>query len=77
MKKALAIEKKLELDQYEGKEKGAKVRELREMLIKEFASYSTIPANILKGKNLKRILWAVVDKDNLDEIQEKVAQLIK
>ena len=47
------------------------------MLIKEFASYSTIPANILKGKNLKRILWAVVDKDNLDEIQEKVAQLIK
>lgn len=77
VKKALAIEKKLELDQYEGKEKGAKVRELREMLIKEFASYSTIPANILKGKNLKRILWAVVDKDNLDEIQEKVAQLIK
>lgn len=77
VKKALAIEKKLELDQYEGKEKGAKVRELREMLINEFASYSTIPANILKGKNLKRILWAVVDKDNLDEIQEKVAQLIK
>lgn len=77
VKKALAIEKKLELDQYEGKEKGAKVRELREMLIKEFASYSTIPANILKGKNLKRILWAVVDKDNLNEIQEKVAQLIK
>lgn len=77
VKKALAIEKKLELDQYEGKEKGAKVRELREMLINEFASYSTISANILKGKNLKRILWAVVDKDNLDEIQEKVAQLIK
>jgi hypothetical protein len=66
----------LELDQYEGKEKGAKVREIREMLIQEFASYSAIPANILKGKNIKRILWSVVDKDNLDDIQEKVEQLI-
>jgi hypothetical protein len=76
VKKALSIEKMLELDQYEGKEKGAKVREIREMLIREFASYSAFPANILKGKNLKRILWAVVDKDNLDEIQAKVEQLI-
>lgn len=66
----------LELSQYEGREKGAKVKEIREMLIREFASYSTIPANILKGKNLKRILWAIVDKDNLDAIQEKVEQMI-
>jgi hypothetical protein len=76
VKKALSIEKMLELDQYKGKEKGAKVREIREMLIREFASYSALPANVLKGKNLKRILWAVADKDNLDEIQEKVGQLI-
>ncbi len=76
VKKALSIEKMLELNQYEGKEKGAKVRGIREMLIDEFASYSAIPANILKGKNLKRILWAVVDKDNLDDIQEKVEQII-
>lgn len=76
VKKALSIERMLELSQYEGREKGAKVKEIREMLIREFASYSTIPANILKGKNLKRILWAIVDKDNLDAIQEKVEQMI-
>jgi hypothetical protein len=76
VKKALSIEKMLDLDQYNGKEKGTKVREIREMLIREFASYSALPANVLKGKNLKRILWAVADKDNLDEIQEKVGQLI-
>lgn len=77
VKKALSIEKMLELNQYEGKEKGTKVRKIREMLIDEFAGYSAIPANILKGKNLKRILWAVVDKDNLDVIQEKVEQIIE
>lgn len=76
VKKALSIERMLELSQYEGREKGAKVKEIREMLIREFASYSAIPANILKGKNLKRILWAIVDKDNLDAIQEKVEQMI-
>ncbi len=77
VKKALSIEKMLELKQYEGKERGAKIKEIREMMIGEFASYSVIPANILKGKNLKRILWAVVDKDNLDDILEKVKQIIE
>ena len=76
VRKALSIEKTLELSQYEGREKGIKTKEIRETLIREFQSYSTIPANILKGKNLKRILWAIVDKDNLDEIREKVSQLI-
>ena len=45
-------------------------------MIQEFESYSAIPANILKGKNLKRIFWAIVDKDNLEEIRDKVLQLI-
>ena len=77
VKKALALEEMLELHQYEGKEKGNKVKEIRQMLVQEFASYSAIPANILKGKNLKRILWAIVDKDNLDEIREKVLSIIE
>ena len=76
VKKALAIEELLELNQYEGKVKGSKTKEIRQMLIQEFASYSAIPANILKGKNLKRIFWAIVDKDNLEEIRDKVLQLI-
>lgn len=77
VKKALALEKMLELNQYEGKEKGNKIKEIRQMLVQEFASYSAIPANILKGKNLKRILWAIVDKDNVDEIREKVLSIIE
>lgn len=72
VKKALSIENMLELTQYEGKEKGIKTKEIREMLIHEFGSYSTIPGNILKGKNLKRIFWAIVEKDNVDEIHGKV-----
>lgn len=77
VKKALAIEELLELNQYDGKEKGNKIKEIRQMLVQEFASYSAIPANILKGKNLKRILWAIVDKDNLDEIRERVLSIIE
>lgn len=77
VKKALAIEELLELKQYDGREKGTKIKEIRQMLVQEFASYSAIPANILKGKNLKRILWAIVDKDNLDEIRDKVLSIIE
>ena len=77
VKKALALEELLELNQYDGKEKGNKIKEIRQMLVQEFASYSAIPANILKGKNLKRILWAIVDKDNLNEIRNKVLSIIE
>lgn len=66
---ALRIEKWLELAHLTGKEKGLKVREIRDTLIKEFGSYSAIPPQILKGKNIKRIFWAVADIDNLDEME--------
>jgi len=63
----------LELRNLSGREKGNKIKEIRENLIREFSSYSSIPAQILKGKNIKRIFWAVADLDNLDEIQEVLA----
>jgi predicted nucleotidyltransferase component of viral defense system len=72
LQQALEIEKWLELAHLSGKEKGLKVREIRETLIKEFGSYSVIPAQILKGKNIKRIFWAVADIDNLDEIEKMI-----
>lgn len=68
--KALEIEAKLALDQYAGKEKGDKVKELRRELIQEFGSYSSIAPEILKGKNLRRVFWAIVDIDNLGEIEK-------
>lgn len=66
VRKALHIEKELELNQYGGREKGTKTKEIREMLIREFQSYSTIEANILKGKNLKRIFWAIHSCASID-----------
>lgn len=67
---ALRIENWLELSHLTGKEKGLKVREIRDTLIAEFGSYSAIPSQILKGKNIKRVFWAVADIDNLDEIEK-------
>ncbi len=72
LQQALEIEKWLELSHLSGKEKGLKVRKIRETLIKEFGSYSVIPAQILIGKNIKRIFWAVADIDNLDEIEKMI-----
>ncbi|MCM1213899.1 MAG: hypothetical protein NC331_12350 [Lachnospiraceae bacterium] len=75
VKRALDMEKKLALDQYEGREKGDKIKELRTKLIREFGSYSAIAPEILKGKNLKRVFWAVVDVDNLGEIEKILSDL--
>lgn len=66
---ALRIESWLEFSHLTGKEKGLKVREIRDTFIAEFVSYSAIPAQILKGKNIKRVFWAIADIDNLDEIE--------
>ncbi|MBO5237858.1 MAG: nucleotidyl transferase AbiEii/AbiGii toxin family protein [Lachnospiraceae bacterium] len=70
LQQAMRIENKLELSHLSGKEKGIKVREIRDTLIKEFGSYSVILPQILKGKNIKRVFWAVADVDNLDEIEK-------
>ncbi len=70
LQQAMRIENKLELSHLSGKEKGIKVREIRDTLIKEFGGYSVIPPQILKGKNIKRVFWAVADVDNLDEIEK-------
>lgn len=73
--KALEIEAKLALDQYAGKEKGDKIKELRRELIQEFGSYSSIAPEILKGKNLRRVFWAIVDIDNLGEIEKCIESI--
>ncbi len=70
LQQVIRIENWLELSHLTGKEKGAKVREIREMLIREFGSYSSMDPQILKGKNIKRIFWSVVDIDNIDEIEK-------
>lgn len=75
LKKSLELEAKLILASYEGREKGDKVKELREKLIREFGSYSAVAPEVLKGKNLKRVFWAIVDTDNLDEVELVINQV--
>ena len=69
VKQALEIEKKLGMEHLSGPEKGQKIRELRNQLIQEFGKDSVIPASTLKGKDLKRVFWAVVNIDNLNKIE--------
>ena len=69
VKRALEIEKKLGMEHLSGPEKGQKIRELRNQFIQEFGKDSVIPASTLKGKDLKRVFWAVVNIDNLNKIE--------
>lgn len=69
VKQALEIEKKLGMEHLSGPEKGQKIRKLRNQFIQEFSKDSVIPASTLKGKDLKRVFWAVVNIDNLNKIE--------
>lgn len=76
IKKVLKMEQSLELPHMSGREKGQKIRSVRDTLIQEFGSYSAISPKVLKGKNLKRVFWAVVDKDNLEDIASLLKKII-
>lgn len=69
VKQALEIEKKLGMEHLSGPVKGQKIRKLRNQFIQEFGKDSVIPASTLKGKDLKRVFWAVVNIDNLNKIE--------
>ena len=69
VKQAFEIEKKLGMEHLSGPEKGQKIRELRNQFIQEFGKDSVIPASTLKGKDLKRVFWAIVNIDNLNKIE--------
>ena len=69
VKQTLEIEKKLGMEHLSGPEKGQKIRKLRNQFIQEFGKDSVIPASTLKGKDLKRVFWAVVNIDNLNKIE--------
>ena len=69
VKQALIIEEKLEFSHLSGREKGQKIRHVRENLIEKFGENSVIPVKILKGKDLKRVFWAIMNINNFDEIE--------
>lgn len=61
-------ERYLEFDALQGTEKGRLARRFREEFSKDFEKYSDYPAKVLKGKSPARILWAVANTDNVDEL---------
>lgn len=75
LQQTLNMEERLNFSEYSGKEKGQMIKKVREGLVQEFSSYSAIPPQILKGKNLKRVFWAIVDIDNIVEIEDFVNRL--
>ena len=58
-----------------GIEKGKKIREVRDMLIKRFGDASPIPVKILKGKKPQRVFWSVVTIENMDEIKAAIEEV--
>ena len=76
LKMAMQIEDILELAHLSGREKGYMVKELRTALVESFSHYSSTPANILKAKGLKRVFWAVVKPDNVDEIKKRIESIM-
>jgi hypothetical protein len=52
-------------------------RRFREEFSKDFEKYSDYPAKVLKGKSPVRILWAVANTDNVDELVSWINNFIK
>ena len=70
-------ERNLEFDYLKGAEKGRLARRFREEFSKDFEKYSDYPARVLKGKNSVRLLWAVANPDNVDELVSWIRNFIE
>ncbi|MBB2184653.1 nucleotidyl transferase AbiEii/AbiGii toxin family protein [Lachnospiraceae bacterium MD1] len=71
---AIEIERLLQFDGLEGKERGAKIKAIKQTIQERFGSYSCIDVKELKGKRPVRIFWAIVNKDNIDEIRKSIEE---
>jgi hypothetical protein len=70
-------ERNLEFGNLQGAEKGQLARRFREEFSKDFEKYSAYPAKVLKGKSPARILWAVANTDNVDELASWIKNFIE
>ena len=77
MESLLQCERNLEFDHLQGAEKGRLARRFRDEFSKDFEKYSDYPAKILKGKNSIRLLWAVANPDNVEELVPWISNFIK
>ena len=72
----LETAKMLKFENLEGKERGLKIKEMKQILLEKAVSYSWIDIKELKGKRPIRIFWAIVNKDNVDEIRKNILSII-
>jgi hypothetical protein len=56
--------------------RGWLARRFREEFTKAFERYSGYPAKVLKGKHPARILWAVANPDNVDEVASWIGSFV-
>jgi len=69
LERALTLDQSLEFDYLSGVEKGKAVASFKAGLIRDFGDSSTIPTKMLKGKHHRRILWSIVNRNNLDQLE--------
>ena len=77
LNKAFEIEELLTFKHLSGVEKGRSIMEFKNILIKEYAGYSRIDPKILKGKNLGRVFWSILNPENIEQIEYFVNDYIK
>ncbi|MBW2559777.1 MAG: nucleotidyl transferase AbiEii/AbiGii toxin family protein [Deltaproteobacteria bacterium] len=70
-------ERTLEFTHLKGAEKGMLTRQFKEEFSKDFEKYSDHPAKVLKGKSPARILWAVANTDNVEELASWISNFIE
>ncbi|MEA2014962.1 MAG: nucleotidyl transferase AbiEii/AbiGii toxin family protein [Thermodesulfobacteriota bacterium] len=70
-------ENSLQFHSLAGADRGKAIRMFKNDFSLAFEKQSRYPAKILKGKNPMRMVWAVVSKDNLDEVTSWVDEFIK
>ena len=72
-----SIENNAQFHGMAGADRGKTIRMFKDDFLLAFGEQSRYPAKILKGKNPIRMIWAVVSKDNLDEVTSWVDEFIK
>jgi hypothetical protein len=73
----IQCERDLEFNYMKGAEKGQLIKRFKDEFSKGFEKYSNYPAKVLKGKNPSRILWAVANQDNINEIAAWISDFLK
>ena len=68
--KVLELDEKIKFEYLEGIKRREFIMKVKENLINKFSYNSGLNPKILKGKDIKRVLWDIIKVDDLNEIAE-------